>query len=71
MKLPVSWLRAWVEVPWGDRELADRLTMLGFEVESMLPVAPPFSGVVVAEIRSAETHPEASKLRVCRVTAER
>ncbi len=68
MKLPVSWLRTWVEVPWTDRELADRLTMLGFEVESLLPVAPPFSGVVVAEIRSAEPHPEASKLRVCHVT---
>ncbi len=69
MKLPVSWLRSWVDVPWQDRELADRLTMLGFEVESLQPVAPPFSGVVVAEIRSAEPHPEASKLRVCRVTA--
>jgi phenylalanyl-tRNA synthetase beta chain len=69
MKLPVSWLRAWVEVPWTDRELADRLTMLGFEVESLQPVAPPFSGVVVAEIRSAEAHPQADKLRVCRVTA--
>jgi phenylalanyl-tRNA synthetase beta chain len=69
MKLPVSWLRSWVDVPWDDRELADRLTMLGFEVESLLPVAPPFNGVVVAEIRSAEPRPEASKLRVCRVTA--
>jgi phenylalanyl-tRNA synthetase beta chain len=69
MKLPVSWLRSWVDVPWDDRELAERLTMLGFEVESRLPVAPPFSGVVVAEIRSAEPHPQASKLRVCTVTA--
>jgi phenylalanyl-tRNA synthetase beta chain len=69
MKLPVSWLRSWVDVPWDDRELAERLTMLGFEVESRLPVAPPFSGVVVAEIRSAEPHPQASKLRVCTVMA--
>ena len=35
MKLPLSWLRSWVELPWSDRELADRLTMLGFEVESL------------------------------------
>ncbi len=69
MKLPVSWLRSWVDVPWKDRELADRLTMLGFEVESLQPVAPPFSGVVVAEIRSAAPHPQADKLQVCRVTA--
>jgi phenylalanyl-tRNA synthetase beta chain len=69
MKLPVSWLRSWVDVPWKDRELADRLTMLGFEVESLQPVAPPFSGVVVAGIVSAAPHPQADKLRVCRVTA--
>ncbi|MGH8254046.1 MAG: phenylalanine--tRNA ligase subunit beta, partial [Steroidobacteraceae bacterium] len=69
MKLPVSWLRSWVDVPWKDRELADRLTMLGFEVESLQPVAPPFSGVVVAEIVSAAPHPQADKLRVCKVKA--
>ena len=69
MKLPVSWLRSWVDVPWKDRELADRLTMLGFEVESVQPVAPPFSGVVIAEIRSAAPHPQADKLRVCKVGA--
>ena len=69
MKLPVSWLRSWVDVPWSDRELAERLTMLGFEVESLGSVAPPFSGVLVAEILSAEPHPQADKLRVCKVTA--
>ena len=69
MRLPISWLRSWVDVPWSDRELADRLTMLGFEVESLVSVAPPFSGVVVAEIRSAEPHPQADNLRICKVTA--
>jgi len=68
MKLPLSWLRAWVDVPWSDRALADRLTMLGFEVEALSPVAPAFSQVLVAEIRSAEAHPQADKLRVCRVS---
>ena len=35
MKLPLSWLRSWVAVPWSDAELAERLTMLGIEVESI------------------------------------
>ncbi len=48
MKLPLSWLRSWVDVPWSDREIADRLTMLGFEVEALSPVAPEFTGVQVA-----------------------
>ncbi len=67
MKLPLSWLGEWVEVPWGAADLAERLTMLGFEVEAIGPAAPPFSGVVVAEIVSAERHPKAEKLQVCRV----
>ena len=68
MKLPLSWLRSWVEVPWSDREIAERLTMLGFEVESLGAVAPPFSGVTVAEVRVVAPHPQASKLSVCTVT---
>ena len=68
MRLPISWLRSWVAVPWSDSELAERLTMLGIEVESMTPAAPAFSGVVVAKIISAEAHPQADKLRVCKVS---
>ncbi len=67
MKLPLSWLRSWVETPWSDRELADRLTMLGFEVESLTAVAPAFSGVQVATIVGITAHPQASKLSVCTV----
>jgi phenylalanyl-tRNA synthetase beta chain len=39
--------------------------MSGMEVEDLRPVAPPFSGVVVAEILEAEPHPKADRLRVC------
>jgi phenylalanyl-tRNA synthetase beta chain len=65
VKLPLSWLRSWVQVSWSDRELADRLTRLGFEVESLGAVAPPFSGVQVAQIRSVAPHPQAGKLTLC------
>ena len=67
MKLPLSWLRSWVKVSWSDAELVDRLTALGFEVESIATAAPAFSGVQVAEIRSVAAHPQATKLRVCKV----
>lgn len=67
MKLPLSWLREAAPVPWNEAEFAARMTMLGFEIESLAPVAPPFTGVIVAEIQSAEPHPQADKLRVCRV----
>jgi phenylalanyl-tRNA synthetase beta chain len=67
MKLPLSWLREWVDVPWSGTELAARLTLAGFEVESRQPAAPPFSGVRVAKIVSCMRHPQADKLQVCSV----
>src|ERR1035437_4280728 len=72
MKLPLSALRAWVQVPWDTQELARRLTFAGFEVESYEPAAPAFHGVVVATIlwaksRAAGRPPQAEKLRLCRV----
>src|SRR5262245_15857173 len=68
MKVPCSWLSDWVDIPWGAAELGSRLTMAGFELDALEPAAPPFTGVVVAEILSAEPHPQADKLRVCRVS---
>jgi len=41
--------------------------MAGLEVEELQPVAPPFSNVVIGEIKSAEQHPNADRLRVCQV----
>ena len=69
MKVPYSWLREWVDLPWEANELGSRLTMAGFELEAVAPAAPDFSGVVVAEILEAVPHPQADKLRVCRVNA--
>jgi phenylalanyl-tRNA synthetase beta chain len=68
MKLPLSWLREWVDIPWSASELASRLTLAGFEVEGIEPAAPEFSAVVVGEITSIAAHPEADKLRVCQVS---
>ncbi len=68
MKLSLQWLREFVDCPWGGRELGERLTMAGFELESVTRAAPPFSGVVVAEIVSCAKHPQADKLQVCQVS---
>jgi phenylalanyl-tRNA synthetase beta chain len=69
MQFPESWLREFCDPPLNTKQLADLLTMSGMEVEALRAVAPPFSGVVVAEIVEAEPHPNADKLRVCRVDA--
>ena len=69
MQFPESWLRSFCNPTLNTQELAELLTMSGLEVEELRPVAPPFSGIVVAEILSAEQHPNADKLRVCTVNA--
>ncbi len=69
MQFPESWLREFCNPPLNTQQLADLLTMSGMEVEELRPVAPPFSGIVVAQILSAEQHPQADRLRVCLVDA--
>ncbi len=69
MQFPESWLREFCNPPLSTQELADLLTMSGMEVEELRPVAPPFERIVVGEIVEAVQHPNADKLRVCKVNA--
>ena len=69
MDISELWLRSYADPAIDGAELADRLTMAGLEVEERRPVAPPFSGVVVAEVRSVARHPNADKLTICEVDA--
>jgi phenylalanyl-tRNA synthetase beta chain len=67
MQFPESWLRNLVNPALDSAQLAHALTMAGLEVEAMTSAAPPFNNVVVAEILSADKHPDADRLRVCLV----
>jgi len=65
MQFPESWLREFCNPPFSSLALADTLTMAGLEVEDLRPVAPPFTHIVVGEIKEAVQHPNADRLRVC------
>jgi phenylalanyl-tRNA synthetase beta chain len=67
MKFPESWLREHVTVAASRDELAATLTAIGLEVEGVEPVGAALEGVVVAQIVSAERHPQADRLQVCQV----
>jgi phenylalanyl-tRNA synthetase beta chain len=69
MQFPESWLREFCDPALSTEQLCELLTLSGMEVEECRPVAPPFSRIVVAEIVDAAPHPNADKLRVCRVDA--
>ena len=67
MRFSESWLREWVNPSVDTRTLADQLSMAGLEVDSVEPAAPEFRGVLVGYVLSVESHPDAKKLRICRV----
>lgn len=69
MKFSEQWLREWVNPRVEIDDLCHQITMAGLEVDAIEPVAGEFSGVVVGEILSAQPHPDADKLRVCKVAA--
>ncbi|MCA9017252.1 MAG: phenylalanine--tRNA ligase subunit beta, partial [Planctomycetaceae bacterium] len=67
MKFSEHWLREYVNPALTTQELVDQLTMAGLEVDGYEPVAGDFDGVVVAEVLETSAHPDADKLKVCRV----
>jgi phenylalanyl-tRNA synthetase beta chain len=69
MQFPESWLREFCNPPITTEQLAETLTMAGLEVEELRPAAPPFTQIVVGEIKEAVQHPNADRLRVCQVDA--
>ncbi|MEQ1580672.1 MAG: phenylalanine--tRNA ligase subunit beta [Steroidobacteraceae bacterium] len=67
MQISTSWLAEWVDFGNDVPALGHALTMAGLEIEGITPAAPAISGVVVAEVRHVQRHPDAEKLNVCRV----
>src|ERR1051325_2136052 len=67
MKTTLNWLKQYVAFDWSVEELAERLTMLGIEVEGIEKIGGEFEGVVVAQVLTCEKHPYADKLSLCRV----
>ncbi len=67
MRISETWLRDWVETPIPFADLAAVLTRGGFEIEATGTVGASHPDVVVGRILAAEPHPQADRLRVCRV----
>ena len=67
MKFSENWLRELVEIQADRAQLAHALTMAGLEVEELTVLGEGLAAVVVGEIVAAEKHPEADRLKVCKV----
>ena len=67
MNVTLNWLKNYIDFEFSPSELADRLTMLGVEVESVKRLGDELEGVVVGNVGSIKPHPNADKLVLCQV----
>ena len=67
MNVTLNWLKNYINFELSASELADRLTMLGIEVESVKQLGAELAGVVVGRVGSIKPHPNADKLVLCQV----
>ena len=67
MKFTLSWLKEHLDTDASVEQLADKLTMIGLEVENIEDKAKLLAPFTIARVISAEQHPNADRLRVCMV----
>lgn len=68
MRVPLSWLRDYVDIQLTPEQLAERLTLLGMEVKGVERWGSDWENVVVGELLAVEKHPNADRLSLTRVT---
>jgi phenylalanyl-tRNA synthetase beta chain len=68
VRVPLSWLRDYVDVQLTPEQLAERLTLLGMEVKTVQALGSDWQNVVVGELLAVERHPRADRLSLTRVT---
>jgi phenylalanyl-tRNA synthetase beta chain len=67
MKFTLSWLKEHLDTSADLDTIGKTMTMLGLEVEGIVDPAKNLQPFTVAHVISAEQHPDADRLRVCKV----
>jgi phenylalanyl-tRNA synthetase beta chain len=67
MRILESWLKEYIRFKIPPLELAEKLTMIGLEFESVEFLGKKFEGFVVGSVLDVQKHPQADRLTVCRV----
>ena len=70
MKFTLSWLKDHLDTDASVDEIAEALTDLGLEVEEIVNPADRLAGFTLGHVKHAEKHPDADKLRVCKVDTD-
>jgi phenylalanyl-tRNA synthetase beta chain len=67
MKVPINWLKDYVDVTLPPAELARKLTLAGFEAEEVQTIGEGWDNIVVGRITAVNPHPNADRLRLATV----
>ena len=67
MKMPVKWLKDYIDINAGAKEIADRLTLSGSNVEEVIMNGDEIKKVVTGRILKIEPHPNADRLVIWQV----
>ena len=67
MKFPLSWLKEHLDTDADAAAIADKLTTIGLEVEAVEDAGARLKDFIVADVVTAEKHPNADKLQLCMV----
>jgi phenylalanyl-tRNA synthetase beta chain len=70
MKLPIAWLRDYLDTTLSTNEIAARFATLGFPIDHV-ERRPKLSGVLIGKIARVEKHPDADRLQVCTIDVAR
>ena len=70
MKVPLKWLREYVDINLTQAELADRLTMAGNEVKGVQVIGGNWENIVIGQITAVDPHPNADRLRLTTVNLD-
>jgi phenylalanyl-tRNA synthetase beta chain len=65
MKISYNWLQEFIDLDISPEELADKLTLIGLEVEEIEEYGSMLEGVIVGEVLETKPHPNADRLKVC------
>ncbi|MCW9706457.1 phenylalanine--tRNA ligase subunit beta [Fodinibius salsisoli] len=67
MKISYNWLTEFIELDLSPEETAEKLTLIGLEVDSIASYGNKLEGVVVGHVLEVTDHPNADRLRICKV----
>ena len=67
MKLTINWLKEHLETKFGEKQIIDKLTDIGLEVENVENQSSSLDSFLIAKILKVEKHPDADRLKVCDV----